>query len=83
MKKRKQWKTVAQIHIDDTLFATIRQCDDVFCYNASKAIVIDDKQLKRVRQNDFASFDTAFNELTNWLFENYGIKPKRIFVTKM
>lgn len=79
---KKQWTLQAKIYIDDTLFATIRKCEDMYCFNASKAISIDNKLLKRVRTNDFASFDTAHNELKAYLKNEYQIDEKRVFIER-
>jgi hypothetical protein len=76
---KKKWDLQAKIYIDETLFATIRKCDNEYCFNASKAISIDNKTLKRIRTNDFASFDTAHNELKTYLKNEYQIDEKRIF----
>jgi hypothetical protein len=83
MKSRKQWEIRAKIYIDDTFYATIRQCDDLFCYNASKAININELTLKRARENDFVSFDSAHNELLNHLQKEYEIPNNRVFIEKI
>jgi hypothetical protein len=79
---KKSWDVCAKIFIDETLFATIRVCDNTFCYYAPKTIDVDGKAVKRSRRIDFSSLDTAYNELVNDLEMKYNINANRIFMQK-
>jgi len=79
---KKTWQCCANVFVGDVLLATIRTCDALFCFYISKQITIDDKIIKRKRQIDFASFDTAHNELLNYMRNKYEIDESRIFIQK-